>query len=276
MSGQHACTRADIISIGVLAPGLDGWPAARAVLAGEAAFVPADIVVPPSPRLAAAERRRLNVNARWALAVASEALAAAPEWEHGALNCVFASADGDGDVLAQTLDALARSPVVLSPTLFHNSVFNAPAGYCSIAHRLQGASTSVCAAEFTFGAALVEAFDQVTVDGVPVLFVAVDTAYPRELAAVRASVPSLACALLLRPAVGEARSAHGSIAIAPLATDAPSHRDRATTPGTWEQYWRGDTGAAALPLLAAIAQRAQASVAIAQPECCAFEADYRP
>jgi hypothetical protein len=189
---------------------------------------------------------------------------------------VFGSADGDGDVLAQTLAALVVAPVVVSPTLFHNSVFNAPAGYCSIAHRLQGASTSVCAAEFTFGAALVEAFDQVTVDGVPVLFVAVDTAYPRELAAVRASVPSFACALLLWPTVGEARSTHGSIAVAPLAAGTPLHRGRATPPDAWDQYWRGDTAAAALPLLAAIARRAQASVAIAQPEGCAFEADYRP
>ncbi len=267
--------RIEIASVGVLAPGLEGWPAAREVLSGSAAFVTTDVVAPAPQRLAAAERRRLSVNARWALAVADEALAAVPDVAHGELNCVFASADGDGDVLAQTLVALVASPVVMSPTLFHNSVFNAPAGYCSIAHGLQGASTTLCAGEFTFGAALVDACDQVEIDRVPVLFVAVDTAYPRSLAQVRASVPSFACALLLRAQLTSSQPALGSIAIVPSAVCSPSRRDAEAMAARWSQHWTGDTAAAALPLLTAIAHRVPASIDLAQPADATFVIDYR-
>lgn len=268
--------RVEIAAAGVLAPGLAGWPSACAVLTGVAAFAPDEAVVPVATQLAPAERRRLNINARWALAVASEVLAAVPASARSALNCVFASADGDGDVLGQTLAALAAPPVVMSPTLFHNSVFNSPAGYCSIAHGLKGASTSLCACEFTFGAALVEACDQVTIDDVPVLLVVVDTAHPDALAQVRKRVPSFACALLLRPVRVPTRPALGSIAIVSRAPRAPLPSGGAANVSAWAHYWSGDTAAAALPLLAAVAQRAPASIDVVQPAEGALAVDYRP
>jgi hypothetical protein len=266
--------RVDIAGIGVLAPGLDGWDAARSVLSGATPFTPRDVVPQPSPRLAAAERRRLNANASWALAVASEALDAAPDVARGALASVFGSADGDGDVLAQTLAALVAAPAVMSPTLFHNSVFNAPAGYCSIAHRLTGASTSLCAGEWTFAAALVDACDQVLVDAVPVLCVVVDTAYPPALGGMRARVASFACALLLRPMDAATPTSLGSIAIAAGVTASPP--PAAVAIARWSKHWSADTAAAALPLLAAIAGRVAVPVALALPADGDFVVDYRP
>ena len=59
------------------------------------------------------------------------------------LPTVFSSSDGDGEVLASMLAALAQPQVVLSPTLFHNSVFNAPAGYWSIGSGAHAASITV-------------------------------------------------------------------------------------------------------------------------------------
>ncbi len=264
--------RVGIAAIGVLAPGLAGWPAARRVLAGAMPFAAHDVLPPPSPRLAAAERRRLNPNAQWALAVASEALDAAPQITRAALASVFASADGDGAVLAQTLAALAVPPVCLSPTLFHNSVFNAPAGYCSIAHALTGPSTSICAGEFTLGAALTQAIDQVLEERTPVLFVAADVAYPQTLARLHASLPSFACAMLLCVADANARPALGSVALVPARVGA-THA--AATPD-WLCHWSTATVASALPLLVAIAREAPATVDFAQPAQAPLAIEYEP
>ncbi|MEO8848867.1 MAG: beta-ketoacyl synthase chain length factor [Casimicrobiaceae bacterium] len=228
---------------------------------------------PASTLLAPAERRRLNPNAAWALAVASEALDAAPPFERDTLASVFASSDGDGDVLAQTLAALAAPPVAVSPTLFHNSVFNAPAGYTSIAHRLTGPSTSICAGEHTFAVALIDAVDQVLEDGCMVLLVAVDIAYPQSLASMHASVPSFACALLLCPSDSVLTCVHGSLAIAPAAAvDAPPP----IALPSWSRHWSRATAAAVLPLLAVIAGGAPAVLPLAHPAEVPLAVDYRP
>ncbi len=265
--------RVDIVAAGLLAPGLDGWESARATLAGDAPFALCDVAPRPSVRLAAAERRRLNPNACWALAVASEALDAAPGLSRASIASVFASADGDGEVLAQTLAALASPPVSMSPTLFHNSVFNAPAGYCSIAHQLTGPSTSLCAGEFTFGVALADALDQVGVDGVPVLFVAVDVAYPQALAGVHRSVPSFACALLLCASADRppAQPSLGSLAL--VAESGPRTADAAAP--AWTRHWSNATVAAALPLLVAIARGAPARIALQVPARSPLAVDFR-
>ncbi len=74
---------------------------------------------------------------------------------------VFSSSDGDGEVLASMLAALAQPQVVLSPTLFHNSVFNAPAGYWSIGVGALATSITVSAGAASFVAGLKEAHSQV-------------------------------------------------------------------------------------------------------------------
>ena len=61
--------------IGLLAPGLEGWPAGARVLSGEAAFAPAAVQRPVATLLPPAERRRCAPSVAWALAVAQEAVA---------------------------------------------------------------------------------------------------------------------------------------------------------------------------------------------------------
>ncbi|HEV8500945.1 MAG TPA: beta-ketoacyl synthase chain length factor [Casimicrobiaceae bacterium] len=244
--------RIGIRALGVLAAGLAGWNEARRVLAGEAPFVAHDVRPSPSPRLGAAERRRLNANSAWALAVASEALDGVADGERGEIASVFATADGDGDTLVQSLAALSAPAPVLSPTLFHNSVFNAPAGYVSIAHHLTGASTTLCAAQSTFATAIVESHDQLAAGAQRVLLVLVDTAFPAALASLRASSPSFACAMLLEPAEECAHAPHGTWSLA-----AAADQRTAAVPAAShvEAFFGADTVAAVLPLLTAIARR---------------------
>src|SRR5690606_34901000 len=58
-----------IHGIGVIAPGIDHWPQAQAVLRGEAPWANTPSVLPSADRLPAAERRRASRVVRIALAL---------------------------------------------------------------------------------------------------------------------------------------------------------------------------------------------------------------
>ena len=264
-------TRIGIRAIGVLAPGLEGWACARDVLAGRRAFEPGEVRPPPSPLLPPAERRRLNANSAWALAVASEALDAAGDVDRGRLACVFATADGDGEVLAQSLDVLASRPLALSPTLFHNSVFNAPAGYWTIASGANGPSITVSAGTATFAAGMIEAGVEIASGGAPVLFIAFDMTFPESLRSFGVEGEAFACALLLgpeSPAPAWGRIEHWE---RPARRTSPSALPPALAP-----RFRGNAAAAALPLLAAIAARTPTGIAVPYHDGDCLELRYTP
>jgi Beta-ketoacyl synthase, N-terminal domain len=187
-----------LASAGVLGPGLPGWSAARDLLLGGSR--PADAPDPePVPALLPAnERRRASAPARWALTVGSEALAAAGiEAEDAAL--VFSTCGGDGMITHQICEALAAQPPQMSPTRFHNSVHNAPAGYWSIFARSRAPSTTLCGYECSFAAGLLEAAAQVVAEQRPVMLVAYDLPYPEPMRALWPVARPFAAALLLAP-----------------------------------------------------------------------------
>ena len=184
-----------VSGIGFAAPGLVGWPMARECLAGAAAYRPE-----PLPRLSpqglpANERRRLSTTMRLALAVAEEALGGVPESARQ-IATVFASGNGDGDIINAICEELAKPEPAVSPTQFHNSVHNAPAGYWSIAAHAMTPHTAVAAHDATFSAGLLEAAT-LTTEGMPVLLVAYDRPLPEPLNKTRPGSGEFACALLL-------------------------------------------------------------------------------
>ena len=69
---------------------------------------------------------------------------------------------------------LARTPTLISPIKFHNSVHNAAAGYWSIGTGSLAPYTAISAFEYTFAAGLLEAATQVVCEHRPVLYVAFD------------------------------------------------------------------------------------------------------
>jgi hypothetical protein len=245
-----------IEAIGLCAGGLPDWTAARAVLRGEAPFVPA-----PPPRLTpaalpATERRRANDAARWALQVAGEAVHGMAAEAVAALPTIFASADGDGDVLAQVLRDIAAAPVTVSPTTFHNSVYNAPAGYWSIAAQAPAASTTLCAADGSFAAGLLEAAAQIATTAQPVLLVTCDLPFPAHCPLRTEALAAFACALLLAPAHG-ARAPLGRIDDVVV-----GHGVVSAPPRSLGTAFIGNGAAAALPLLEAAAQAATRTVSL--------------
>lgn len=161
-----------IDGIALWTPRLPGQGHAMRVFAGEAARCD-----PPAPRpspalLAPTERRRAPDTVAIALAVASEACAAAGA-DPATLPSVFASTEGDLSISDYMCATLASEPQLISPTRFHNSVHNAASGYWTIATGCHAPSTALSAWHETYAAGLLEALVQVEGFG-RVLYVAYD------------------------------------------------------------------------------------------------------
>ena len=241
-------TRVYLQGIGLCGPGLDGWERSQPMLAGEASYVPAPPSIPPSALLPPNERRRTVRTVKLALAVGAEA------FEHarvapGAAATVFASSGGDGDTLDEILKGLSLPDREVSPTRFHNSVHNAPAGYWSIATRSHAPSTSIGCHDASFAAGLLEAAVQAAVEDRPVALIAYDTSYPEPLHSVRPLAPLFGVALVLVPSQTPQAMARLEIEVRPRAGELSS---MATLP--LESLRRAAPAARSLPLLAALAR----------------------
>jgi hypothetical protein len=172
MSTRHSHTRY-IEGIGFWASRLPGWDSARAILRGEAP-APATAQTRPAPALLPpAERRRAPDTVAVALEVAARACEMAKR-DPKLLPSVFASTHGDLAISDAICDTLAKTPMLTSPTKFHNSVHNAAAGYWTIATGCLKPYTSVSGYLFTFGEGLLEAASQALNENTPVLYVAFD------------------------------------------------------------------------------------------------------
>jgi len=189
---------ARVAGVSVWGPGLPGWAASRPILAGEAPYRPAETLAPPPVLLSAGERRRAGTMVRLALLVAHQAVEmsgmAASE-----VRVIFGSACSDGAIIGSILDTLAGDDHQLSPTLFHNSVHNAPAGYWTIATRSRQPVTSLGADAATFPAALLAGMSQVADGEGPVLVCVYDVPLPAPLLATRPSAAMFGFALVLVP-----------------------------------------------------------------------------
>lgn len=257
-----------IAGIGVLGPGLDGWAAAAPVLAGQAAYAPAPLTPPAPALLPATERRRTGPSVRLALAVAAEAVqdSGLPPEE---LDSVFASSNGELQVIVSILEALHAPGGAISPTQFHNSVHNAAAGYWGIAAGSARPSVSLGGHDMVFATGLMQAAAHVAATGRPVLFVAHDVPMPPPLDALRDTRESFAAALVLAPRGG----ARGALA---LGCAAGAVAAEATLPPGLAALRDGNPVARALPLLAAVAARRAARLRLALLEDAALDVAYTP
>jgi hypothetical protein len=182
-------------SLGLAAPGLPGWNAAVPVLAGRAAYLPADEPPFASTLLPPNERRRATAAVRQAFRAAEDAMGASVDPR--ALASVFASSDADLVVLHRICSALAEPTRAISPIDFHNSVHNAASGYWSIAVQSMAPTTTVAAYDASFTAGLLEATALATDLGTDVLLVAYDAIAPAPLLAKRPLAASASVALVL-------------------------------------------------------------------------------
>lgn len=187
-----------IHGIGLLAPGLAGWDASREVLAGFRSYEPGAVPDPEVPILPPNERRRSSDCVRWALHVAQEAIEQAA-LDPRDLPTVFASSGGEMSVFDQLCRVLATEDRRVSPTLFHQSVHNAAAGYWGIATTGQQSSTALSCYDDSFAAGWLEAVAMVAAEQRPVLLVAYDMAVPVPLNDARPITEGFAVAFVLGP-----------------------------------------------------------------------------
>lgn len=240
--------RAYVEGMGLAGPGLRGWQASRAVLAGREPYRAAPTAVAASALLPPAERRRTGLPVKLALAAGEEAFANARR-DVAETATVFASSSGDCDNLHQLLEALATPEKQVSPTRFHNSVHNAVAGYWSIATQCRAASTSLCGRDATFAAGLLEAASQVADSGAPVALIAYDHPYPEPLNAVRAIRGEFGTALVLAPEPTDRSVCALDVVFVPREMAATGVEDAGL-----EALRAGVPAARSLPLLAALAR----------------------
>lgn len=193
------CLRAWIEGVGIIAPGLSGWPDACAVLRGDVPWASAPTALPTPALLPAAERRRASRIVKATLAAGLQACQQAGR-AAASLPCVFASSGGDGHNCHALCELLAGEDRQVSPTRFHNSVHNAACGYWSIATGATAAAQVLSAHDASFAAGLIEAMTQVAASGLPLLLVAGDSEYPEPLHAKRPIFDTSALALVLAPA----------------------------------------------------------------------------
>ncbi len=208
-----------IASVGVLGRGLPDWNTTRDVLLGRARYADAPDPEPAPALLPAIERRRSSAPARWALTVGSEALAAGAIAQED-VAIVFTSCGGDGLITHQICEALAARPPQMSPTRFHNSVHNAPAGYWSIFARSRAPSTTLCGHDHSFAAGLLEAAAQTIVEQRPVLLVAYDLPCPEPMRTLWPVTRPFAAALLLAPVASGSIARRLSVELAAGAAEA--------------------------------------------------------
>lgn len=248
----------NVRAIGLLAPGLAGWTASLPVLRGEQPYRAAELPQLKPTWLPASERRRATMVSRFALAAVEDALAALPGGAHpgvaSGLMSVFASSSGDMGIIDRICRALQEADRPLSPTHFHNSVHNAPAGYWAIASRSMCASTSLAAFDGSFAAGLLETACLVASQDASVLLVAYDAAAPQPLAAKRPITLPFAAALLCGPVTRERGIVRLELGPAEDAAGSEPADSELAVDSELDSLHRGNPAARSLTLLRVIAR----------------------
>ncbi|WP_423823908.1 beta-ketoacyl synthase chain length factor [Salinisphaera sp. SPP-AMP-43] len=231
--------------LGIAAPGLEDWPTARAVLQGQACYTGEPLTPFRTRRLPRNESRRAGAAVHLAFRVAEQAVA---ERDASQFAAVFSSSAGDIDIADQLCSAVNAPERAISPTRFHNSVHNAPAGYWSIATGSREPMTSLSAGPGGFTVALQESWGLLLAHRAPVLLVCYDMDGHGMLAEARRDIgATFAMAWLL--------DSDATGALARIGRPEPSHC--VPTPVSipaLESLRVANAGARSLPLFAALAE----------------------
>lgn len=213
-----------LLGAGIWMPEAPDWSAFERGL--KLGFVPAGDpgAVPAADLIPARERRRASRPIRLGVDVAAQACAAAGV-PFSSPAAVFTSAMADTDVTDYLCRALTAAPVMLSPTRFHNSVHNAPAGYWSISAENRENAGYVAGGEHSFAVALLETAALAMEEARPVLLVALDIANRPPFHGIRPIDRDFAAAMLFAAEPGERSGPTLSLAIERGIADAVVPRD---------------------------------------------------
>jgi hypothetical protein len=235
-----------IEGVGLWSASLPGWDLGKSILRGEVEPSVNPAARPAPTLLAPNERRRAPDSVLLAFEIAQQACAMAGR-DPGSMPAVFASAYGDLAINDYLCATLVQSSQDLSPTKFHNSVHNAPAGYWAIATGCMASTNAVTAGMSTFGAGLLEAAVLAATEGTPVVYAAYDVGACGPLAAVIPCRGAFGAAFVLAP-----RRERGGAALRLMLVPAAS-AELAPAPALLHASQRDNPAAYGLPLLTALA-----------------------
>jgi hypothetical protein len=243
-----------IETVGLAAPGLPSWREGAVTLRGEQPFVDAPLPPHTTAMLPLNERRRTTPAIRLAFQAAEDAMLST-SLPAASLATIFASSDADIAIIHRICLALTATPRLISPTEFHNSVYNAAAGYWSIAAGARAPSTTISAYDGSFAAALLEAFLQAQVDDCDTLLVAFDLPSSGPLHAQRfIAVPTAVSLVLTRQP-----TAHS---LAALICTTTSDAETTLAQAALESLRLSNPAARALPLMQRLALRSYGRVVL--------------
>lgn len=236
-----------IHSIGIIAPGMDTWLEAATILRGEKRYEKTEVPKFTPHLLRPNERRRTTSLIKLALQVGEQAI------ENAAINAdqvcsVFASSEGDIDIVDKICHALTLPDRPVSPTHFHNSVHNAPAGYWAIATGSHLPSISISSGAGTLVGGLLEAAALCVAENAATILVCYDYPPPEILQSKIPIDEPFGCAFIMSATAGE-----NSLAQLQLELISSDEETRFTTDPALESLRQCNPTARALPLLHAIA-----------------------
>ncbi|WP_455211397.1 beta-ketoacyl synthase chain length factor [Kaarinaea lacus] len=231
--------------IGLTAAGMSTWLEGASILRGDKYYEKSELPAFTPHLLRPNERRRTTALIKLALQVAEQAM------EHCALSAqnlcsVFSSSEGDIAIVDKICDALTLADRPVSPTHFHNSVHNAPAGYWAIATGSQLPSVSMSAGPGSYAGGLLEAAGFSTVEQLPTLLVSYDLSAPENLKPLIPILEAFGSAMIVGSDAGENSLAKLHLALNPA--EETTLNDHAL-----ETLRLSNPAARALPLFKAIA-----------------------
>ena len=170
--------KANILSVGLTAPGLVNFESFRAMMLSGQEPNTSEPLEKYSPAfLPANERRRTTATIKLALKTAEEGLTSYKEQFPEAdlqIPVLFVSKDGDTLISARMCQAVSETEPMISPTQFHNSVHNAPAGYWMIGQENRAPASAISVGDYAIANGLLEAVLQSQSESKPVLVVIYD------------------------------------------------------------------------------------------------------
>lgn len=232
--------------VGMVAPGVEDWPVFTRIVVGEEPYSATEPARYTPQSLPANERRRASQLVRLAFNSIEQLVLQLPAEGYAT---VFSSSGGDYDIFHKICTALALPEKIVSPTQFHNSVHNAPAGYWSIATGNTHPSTTISAHDFSFVMGLVDAVAQLQGEAENVLLACYDMVPPSPINEVRNVAGPFSTSLLLSARANEHTLCALDVSVAPRAAQVSSLAIAAL-----ETLRLGNASARSLSLLTAIAR----------------------
>ncbi len=257
--------------IGIEAPGLSTWDQSAPVLRGEKPFHFEKKTLPVATLIPENERRRAGETIHLAVHVAAEAVKNANVNPQTLVN-VFSSFRGSLKIVHHICNALTLPDHPVSPTQFHNSVYNAPASYWSIATGTRGPSTSLACAEFSFPAALLSAVACVSTQKLGALLVMYDVESPKPFDKQYKIEFNCGIALALMPVPSGNSLAKLEINFRPRRTRATEVKSNSF----WEKLISGNASAQPLAILSAVANLESRELSYNYLEKCAVDVKIQP